>query len=156
MHMRRAFIWLVGVWIFSLATIVYGGAGEPVELITPEESALPEADPSTWHIEAGLTGREGPAIEVVSPKLDKACRSPLPLKIRFVPRENREVDLSTLRVEYLKFFTIDITSRVRPYATKEGIEVPEAKLPSGTHTIRVHIGDVSGAITERIFTVRVL
>jgi len=138
---------------FPLTTMAKGG--RILELITAEEAASPERPPSALHFEVALS-KEGPEVDVLTPKNGKSYKPPVEISIRFIPKEGREIDLSTLRVEYLKFITIDLTKRVRPYATKKGIEIPKTSLPSGTHTIRLTIGDVSGSVTKRIFYVKVL
>jgi len=99
---------------------------------------------------------DGPEVDVLTPKQGKPYRPPVEISIRFIPKDGSDIDLSTLKVEYLRFITINLTKRVRPYATKKGIEIPKTSLPSGTHTIRLTIGDMSGAITRRVFYVKVL
>ena len=82
----------------------------------------------------------GPLIEVLSPEAGKSYKSPINIKVKFVPSGGFDIDLATFKVEYMKFIAIDLTSRVKDYVSKEGIDVPDAKLPSGTHTIRLSVG----------------
>lgn len=128
----------------------------PVELITVAEAAARDIDPSSLYIDVGREEDGGPVIEVISPQRGTPLKPPVPITVKFIKREGKEIDLSTFKVEYLKFITLDITPRVRDYVTKEGIKVPEAKLPSGIHTIRLSIGDVTGIVTKQMLTFEVL
>jgi len=152
---RSCLFLLVSLMFFSFSVAFGAGDGKVLELITAEEAASPELPLSALHIEAALSD-DGPEVDVLTPKQGKPYRPPVEISIRFIPKDGSDIDLSTLKVEYLRFITINLTKRVRPYATKKGIEIPKTSLPSGTHTIRLTIGDMSGAITRRVFYVKVL
>lgn len=139
--------------VFAPLSFKTGAAEGPVELITAEEAATPDAP--LFQLRSGREDDKGPTIEVISPTTENTYESPLAISVKFLPKEGIEIDLSTFKVEYLKFFTIDITERLKPYVTVEGIDVPDAKLPSGKHSIRLAIGDVTGAVSRRVFTVKV-
>ena len=144
--------------IFGSLLLVTGpalaGVTEPLELLTPEESAL--AAPPPGLVQAGRLLNDGPEIVVSQPQENVPYNPPIPILVHFIPNNGRDVDLTKLKIEVLKIITIDITPRVLPYATKEGIKVEKASLPPGEHKIRVIIGDVSGGMTERVFHVKVL
>nr|AMP41529.1 hypothetical protein [uncultured Nitrospirota bacterium] len=55
----------------------------------------------------------------------------------------------------LKFISIDLTSKVMPYATTEGIFAEDLPLPSGNHKIRLSIGDTGGGVTRLQFEIKV-
>ncbi|MBI5409170.1 MAG: hypothetical protein HZA14_07380 [Nitrospirae bacterium] len=139
---------LMSLFILGLAF----AASESFTLVTKEEGALKEAPHGLY--EVGRHLNNGPDIKIVSPQLDDKNKLPVKLAILFVPVEGKEVDLAKLKVEYLKLITIDLTDRVLPYTTKEGIKIEKADLPSGKHTIRITVGDVSGGVTEQIFTMK--
>ncbi len=148
---------LSSVYILLLTTYGYASDEIPV-LISAEEAALPDALDVTSY---GFTATEtvldkGPEVKVLSPEADKENKSPVKVDIRFIPREGRDVDLSTLKVELVKFPYWDITSRVLPYASKDGIKAEAMQVHSGTHKIRLTIADRSKAITQKIFLVKVL
>jgi hypothetical protein len=115
-------------------------------LITPEEAALAPA-PEEEIRSRGLTDA-GPMIDVVKPTEGGEGQSPLEILIHFVPR-SESVNLSSLRVSVIKLFSIDITDRVRPYATPEGIQLKEAKVPSGKHRVRISLSDHNGGTSVR-------
>jgi len=127
-------------------------ASEWAELILPEEAALAEADPGTRFgkppINIGLESRSlGPLIEVLEPS-GGVSQNPVAIKVHFTAQAS-PVELSTLKVDLLKFITIDLTDRVKPYASVTGIDVREAKLPSGKHHVRISIADQLGAISTK-------
>jgi hypothetical protein len=129
------------------------GAEDSIFLLTEEEGAI--ADVPAGIIDAGTSLDTGPSIEVIKPEQNKAFQSPIEIIVRFIPN-GKDVDLSACKVEVLKFLTIDITKRVLPYATREGIHVKSVSLPSGEHKLRVTIGDVGGGISQKIFLVKIL
>lgn len=147
------------------APLVASRAGKPphnvnskthttVNLLTEEEATLQEAK------DFGFAGenlpKDGPDIKIISPSQDREMRSPFKLAVRFTPRSGSQVDLSTFRVECLKIITVDLTSRVRPYLTSNGIEMENVKIPAGNHRIRLSVADTMGNVTVEVFTIRVL
>jgi hypothetical protein len=97
----------------------------------------------------------GPEISLISPESENINPSPLKILVKFLPREGTKVDISTLRVELLKLITINITDRLKGYASNEGINVEKAELPSGNFKIRVTLGDTTGGTTSRIFVLKI-
>lgn len=128
----------------------------PVTLITQAEALLPDMSA----IQYENVGREiesksdstGPIIKVITPEEGKTYAPPLNIELHFITKGLSEIDLSTLKVEYLKFLSIDITERVLPYVNKEGIKISNAKFPSGTHNLKITVGDKKGAVTIQKFT----
>ena len=165
-HVIRPVNSLLALCVVS-AGIVWGGVScaasqsEVVWLITPEEAAMP-AEPADLTTTKGLgpfdIGREapdtGPLIEVVKPEGGKVQSPPVEISVKFAPR-NAPVNVSSLKVLVVKFIPIDITDRVRPYTTAEGIEIPDAKLPSGEHKVRLSLSDSAGGVTRKEMTVTI-
>lgn len=152
---NRFRVLFIPIMFFVLASISLSAENEAFQLITADEAAAPDLDPSSWHAEASR-GDDGPSIQVLSPQMGSSMKAPVIIDVKFLKKDGRDIDLSTLKVEYLKFLTIDLTPRVKNYVSKEGIKVPNANLPSGSHTIRLSIGDVTGAVTKQVFTFEVL
>ena len=148
---------LVYVGLATVFMFLRGGyeafAGDPVVLLTEEEGAMASAPAGL--IDVGAPLDTGPSIEVVKPERNADLRSPIAIIVRFVPN-GKEVDLSSLKVEVLKFLKIDITKRVLPYATRQGIQAENAILPAGEHKLQVTIGDVGGGISRKVFLVKIL
>jgi hypothetical protein len=148
---------MTGLILSAVLFPAFLGAGEVLTLITPEEAMLADVesieDKTTFNVGREITLPDtGPVIEVISPKDGGVYKAPLPIELKFIPKEGTEVDPNGLKVEYLKFITIDITDRVKPYADPTGIHVEKADLPLGKHTIRVTIPDSEGGVSSKKLT----
>jgi hypothetical protein len=158
-----------GVFIGAVAllTALHWGTVSATEpggmwLVTPEEAALESTPVDKRGPNGGSlsdVGREppdtGPLIEVLKPSSGSPISVPLEISVKFVPRGGAPVDLTSLKVTLMKLFGIDITDRVRPYATPAGIQIPDAKLPSGEHTVRITVADASGGVSQKHVTLTV-
>jgi len=143
------------ILMLSSFLVSYGFAGiEVMTLLTEEEGAIEEAPSGLY--EVGRTLNNGPDVKLIAPEPNNEYTAPLKITILFIPAGGKDVDLSKLKVECLKLFTIDLTERVLPYTTKEGIKIENAKLPKGNHKIRITIGDVEGGITQEVFVAKVI
>jgi hypothetical protein len=122
-------------------------------LISEAEAKLP-ASPDSGMATRGLT--RGPGIEMISPALGASnVKSPLPLKIKFVGRNNVAVDPASVKLTYLKFPVVDLTPRIKSYLTKDGIEMPQAEVPPGTHVLRLEMKDTEGRSSSTTITLAV-
>jgi hypothetical protein len=124
------------------------GTGSAETLISEAESKLP---PST---DVGLTTRgltRGPGIELVSPGTERGVQSPVPLKVKFIARNNVGIDVDTVKITYLKAQSVDLTGRIKKYVTADGIDMANAEVPPGTHHLRISLKDKQ----ERTSTVTV-
>ena len=135
------------------------GSAPTAWLITPEEAAMP---PATGPRSGGgliEVGRDelcaGPVIEILKPSDGAQAVSPLNVLIRFSPRAE-PVDLASLKVSLVQFLTLDITDRIRPYTTTEGIQLTEAKIPSGQHRVWISVLDTAGSISAKDLVLDVL
>jgi len=128
-----------------------GSSAAPIELLTAQEAAQPELpmikDPTNGKLSAAgdktpVPG--GPAILFDMPVPGTPVATPFPVKVRFVPTGDAKVLTDTLKIEVLKLIPISLISKVKPYLTAEGINVPEAKIPAGRYNVRVAISDDKG------------
>lgn len=119
-------------------------------LITPEEAQLP----TLKGVFASRAITRGPRIDLSGSDADE-LRSPLRLQLRFRGFGGATIDLNSLRVTYLKMPNVDLTPRVRPYAKRTGIEIPDAEAPPGDHLVRVEIHDSEGRRTSTTFVISV-
>lgn len=117
--------------------------------VTKEEGALRDA-PSLLY-KAGNALNDGPEIEIVTPDSQKSYKSPVKIIVSFFARNGKKIDLTKLKVEYLKMFAVDLTKRVLPYTSEEGIKIEKAELPSGNHKIRITLADAEGGVTQQVF-----
>jgi hypothetical protein len=97
----------------------------------------------------------GPVINVIEPSNGSRLPTPVQVLIHFAP-SSEPIDLASLKVVLIKFITIDITDRVRPYVTPEGIQVKEAKIPPGKHRVRITLADRTGKISMKEVSFEVL
>jgi hypothetical protein len=112
-----------------------------VELITPSEAALPE-QPSIGH-ERGIS--RGPTVQVVLPPPGAGTlKSPLDLKIMFESHNGATVNVDSVLLTYMRLPAVDLTQRVRDFIAPTGVEIKQAEVPPGTHTIRVSVSDSNG------------
>jgi hypothetical protein len=131
---------LIGVSVV-LAAFALAGPAQALALITASEAALP-ASPHLGH-ERGIT--RGPTVVIVSPAPQAgAIKSPLNLKIRFESHGGSRVNVETVLLTYVKDPEIDLTQRIRPFITPAGIDVENADVPPGTHTLRLNVRDSEG------------
>lgn len=126
------------------------GAGFPasaLQLITESEAALP-----TDHArERGIL--RGPTIVIVSPApAAGSIRSPLNLKIKFQGHGGATIDVDSVLLTYVKKPAVDLTQRIQRFIAPTGIDVQNAEVPPGTHTLRVNVTDSDGRASRTDFT----
>jgi hypothetical protein len=110
-----------------------------MDLITQEEAKLPDGISRS----RGLT--LGPLIILVSPPATAGMiKSPLNLKIKFESRGGVKVDEDSVVLTYQKNPPIDLTQRSRSFISIRGINIENATVPVGKHSIRVDVKDVQG------------
>ena len=122
-------------------------------LITKAEADLPSAPGSSGANTRGLT--RGPGIEMVTPNAIQAVTSPMPLRIKFQPRNNVAIDPASVKVIYLKANPVDLTDRIKRFVTPNGIDMAQAEVPPGTHMMRVDVTDQQGRSSSSVFKVTV-
>lgn len=127
---------------FAMTLAGWAAPASSFELITPQEAALP-AGASHEFPTAGATRR--PTIVAVSPPEGAGqVRSPVHLKLRFQAFGGVRINPESVVVTYLKTPEIDLTQRLAPYITADGIDVPDAEVPPGMHRLWVRLKDKDG------------
>jgi hypothetical protein len=131
---------LIGAFALVAATL-FAENVVALELITPGEAALP-AEPGIGH-ERGIS--RGPTVLVVSPQPGAGTiKSPLDLKVIFESHGGATVNVDSVLLTYLRMPEVDLTQRAKAFIAPAGIEIKDAEVPPGTHTIRVHVSDSDG------------
>ena len=134
-HVGTNFITIViGLGFLLAPGLAQSASDKELWLITPEEAAMASA--------------KKPPDGSVTP-------SPVEVDVKFRPTIG-PVDPASMKVTLIKFIDVDITDRVRGYASADGIYVPAAKLPSGKHTVRVSIADQDGLRSAKDVTFEVI
>jgi hypothetical protein len=128
----------------------YVTAAHAVQLVTEQEAMLPD-DPTKVR---GVT--RGPDIDLLSPApYAGLVRSPLRLKIKLKAHGGSSIDRDSILVTYWKIPAIDVTQRILSFIRGDGIEIPTAELPLGTHHFKIEVRDNEGRKGAQIFTISV-
>ena len=131
---------VLSLGVFSLGDV---RAQSGVWLVNSQEAALPPSASS----KAGRSITRGPAIRQVSPAAAVTANQPFDLHVDFVGRGGEKINPTSAQITILRGGNIDITSRLKPFITANGIEMPAAMVPPGTHVLQVAVSDASGRQT---------
>jgi hypothetical protein len=142
---RRAGVALMAGFIF------WSSSAFAVTLITDDEAKRPN-DPQSMATR-GIS--RGPVIRFEPPASDPAPHVPFDFRVHFEAHGGATVDPEHIHITYLKAPNVDLTDRLRPYITAEGIDMPAAQLPVGEHALHVEVEDSDGRSGEATFTVKV-
>ncbi|HKH02716.1 MAG TPA: hypothetical protein VKB08_18620 [Bradyrhizobium sp.] len=121
-------------------------------LITDDEAKLPSPKGAIAVDNRGIT--RGPRIELVSGTLP--IHSPTHLLVKFTSYGGAKIDADSVKVTYLKSPTVDLTPRLKPFLQPTGIDMPDAELPAGDHTVRVDLRDSDGRAASTMFVLKVV
>jgi hypothetical protein len=136
----------------ALLALTAANAAEPVHLITPEEAGLPALDAAGSPVR-NLT--RGPGIDTLGTPGTGISGRPFHLAVRFLPSNGVAVDPARVRVIYRRQPSLDITTRVKPFITERGIDVPAALAPPGRHVIEIEATDKEGRVGRSQMTLTV-
>jgi hypothetical protein len=124
------------------------------ELVTPEEAALPPGQVPAFELRGSPTRR--PNVLVVSPPPSAGLlHSPVDLKLQFHAFGGAEIDPNSVVVTYLKEPAIDMTQRLVPFITAQGIDISRADVPPGKHQFWIELKDKNGRIGAAEFSFQV-
>ena len=123
-------------------------------LIKESEARLPPA-PAPATATRSIT--RGPGIRILSPDAGSlSLASPFPLQIAFEPHGGAKIDLSTVRLTYLRSPSVDLTERVKAGLSEKGIDLKAAEVPPGEHQIRVSVQDSDGRVSNAVLNLNVV
>jgi hypothetical protein len=136
---RRAFL---SCAILSAGALAVGDglAQGGVWLVNSQEAALPPAAVS----KAARSITRGPAIRQISPAGTVTANQPFDLRVEFAGRGGEKINPASAQIAILRGKTVNITDRVRPSITANGIEMPAAMVPAGTYVLQVTVSDAGG------------
>jgi hypothetical protein len=102
----------------------------------------------------------GPIISVLLPTDHAELRSPVEFDVRFRSFAGSTVDVTTIRIAYVRDPWIDLTKRVRNRLGPKGFDptgfkFDDGEVVPGTHTIRIEVRDTDGrsGVAYTTFTV---
>lgn len=127
----RTFLLALGLMSAGLAN------AQALDLIKDAEATLPAR--TAVHTR-GIT--RGPGIKLITPSEVRA--SLFDLQIRFEPRGGATVDPASVKVTYLKSPEVDLTERIRPGLSAQGISLAKVRVPQGEHPIEIRLKDSEG------------
>lgn len=140
----------LGLTLFLITMAPHTAA---VTLIKNDEAKLPAAT-------GVLTNRgisRGPGVKIVSPDLAQAAvTSPFDLKVNFESRGGVKIDPAATKVLYLKSKPVDLLPRIQPALSASGINLQQAEVPPGEHTIQITVQDVDGRVTNTFLQLNVV
>jgi hypothetical protein len=131
--------------------VLWSGAAMATTLITDDEAKRP-IDPQV-SATRGIT--RGPSILFEPPAATPAAHAPFDFKVRFEPHGGATIDPTHVKVTYLKVPAVDLTERLKPFLSANGIDMPAAQVPLGDHPLKIEIEDSDGRNSEATFTMKV-
>ncbi len=134
----------------ALAARMTVAQAAPVTLITADEANQPPPKGAVAMSARGVT--RGPKIELISPP---ATTSPLRISLKFQTYGGATIDLDSVKVIYLRANNVELTDRVKPFISVNGIDIPEAQLPPGNHVVRVDLKDSEGRVATTSVNLKV-
>jgi hypothetical protein len=144
--------------IFGCGVLALALGGQPASagtvLIKSEEAALP-SPPTTTSVALvtrGITRK--PNVILASP--EASVSSPFNLQLRFQAHGGSHIEPNSFHMIYLKSPNVDLTDRVKPYVTADGVQVTGAEVPPGKHMIKVTITDTDNREGSAVFFLNVL
>lgn len=149
--MRHLPMWAASLALCAvLATAPTATAIAGAVLITDQEAKLPPAKGAFGVATRGIT--RGPRIDYVA---STTTKSPIRLQMKFESFGGAKIDTDSLKVTYLKDPAVDLTARVKPFVQPTGIDMPDAVLPPGDHTLRVDVKDSDGRVATSSIVLKV-
>lgn len=139
--------------LFALA-LPFSAASAGTILIKPEEAALPSPPeaPSIALVTRGITRK--PNIVLTSP--EASVSSPFNLNFKFQAHGGAAIKPETFHAIYLKTPNVDLTARMKPFVTAEGVNMSGAEAPPGKHVIKVTVTDNADREGSFVFVLNVL
>jgi hypothetical protein len=132
--------------LLIFACIAVGNLATAAPLISAKEAALPPAAGTL--ATRGIS--RGPSIKLASPEADTPVMAPFDFKVNFEPRGDAKIDLSSVKVVYMKSPFVDLTPRLKSAISANGIDFAKADVPPGTHTLRITVKDTDGRETNSV------
>ncbi len=144
----RALIIVVPLFILTAPSVVTGG--DTVLLVTEGQAGLDNARGIFEEVD------DGPTIKIKSPENGSILIGPFRLYVEITKKAGgANVNMKTLKVNYLKMITINITSKVKDYIKGNKVDVPNAEFPVGNHRTEIYIEDVDGNVSRKLFNITV-
>ncbi|MDH5539838.1 MAG: hypothetical protein OEY03_10580 [Rhizobacter sp.] len=135
--------WSSGLTLLA-ALGAFSVACAQVLLVTEAEAEASRSAPTRFTAKS-VPAPGAPRIILQTPNISHPVASPLRIRLRFQPTAPAVILPGTFRVFY-GMFELDITRRITELAkvSREGLEISEARLPLGTHSLLIELQDSLG------------
>lgn len=97
----------------------------------------------------------GPGVDRLAPPAIGIGGDPFRFAVKFKPRNGVPVDPATVRVTYRRALDVDLTARIRPFITADGIDASAVIVPPGKHVIEIEATDKEGRLGRGQITLTV-
>lgn len=131
--------------------VLWAGSAAAATLITDDEAKRPNDDQVS--ATRGIT--RGPSIRFEAPQANPSGHAPFDFKVQFEAHGGATIDPTHVKVTYLKVPSIDLTDRLRPFMSADGINMPKAQVPAGDHPLRIEVEDSDGRSSEAMIDLKV-
>ncbi len=131
--------------VLTAVLSLFSGLSSAAPLITKDEAKLPAA--IKFASRGGLT--RGPGIELLSP-IDIKVKGAFDMKLQFKARGGSTIDPASVKMTYLKSPLVDVTDRVRPYISANGIDMAKVEIPPGEHQFKIQVTDNEGRVGSTV------
>lgn len=136
---------------FATLICLWWGSAQAAPLITDDEAQRPDDTQAT--ATRGIT--RGPTVRFEAPQNVPVPHKPFDFRVHFDAHGGSKIDPGSVRITYLKTPNVDLTPRLRPYISADGIDMAQAEVPAGEHTLKVELQDTDGHAGESVFTMTV-
>ena len=130
---------IIGLW----------SAGASAATLIADEEAKRPNPPQSIKVR-GIS--RGPAVLFEEPSGVVLEHAPFEFKVKLETHGGATIAPGNVRVTYLKAPSIDLTERLRPFITAQGIDMPTAQVPAGEHVLRVDVEDSEGHTSQAVIT----
>ena len=139
-----------GMALFA-GLLLWSSQAVATTLVTDDEARRPN-DPQV-SATRGIT--RGPQILFEAPAATPSPHAPFDFHVRLEAHGGATIDPAQIHVTYLKVPNVDLTDRLRPFISAQGIDMPTAQVPAGEHAFRVSVEDSDGRSSEAVFNMKV-
>lgn len=131
----------------ALAVLLPATHAGAAMLISAEEASLP---PAAFPPQSrGIT--RGPTLKLESP--DGPVASPFKLVVAFAAFGGAQITLDSVKLTYLRNPAVDLTARIKPYVTPQGLGITVAEAPPGKHDLVLEVADSNQRVVKLPITI---
>lgn len=136
----RSIVFLAAIGVVSAAP---AQAADPLHLITRQEANFP---PPATSSSPGRNLTRGPGVDRLAPPPIGIGGDPFRFAVKFKPRNGVAIDPAKVRVTYRREIDVDLTARIKPFITADGIDASAVIVPPGRHLIEIEVTDKEGRV----------